>query len=154
MVQFDQLRISGDGKSMLINAHVNRAPEFANRYIESITILTADKVSETNPWNTSADAEYIYREVFEANTKEIDLVITPQETNENFTKSDFSSDLFFVYVKMTGIPSECVPCNMSTDYTLGITFDERLLYQRVMQMTKELVADCTVPDAFADFILR
>lgn len=254
MVLFDQLRISDDGKKMFINAHVNRAEEFKDRYIKSITILTADKVSETNPWNTSESAEYIYREAFDEeggsviikdtvkghyanftaleqalptiqpseddlfildtsedyyeseggeeqdgydtptvmrfmnspvfiweateasvgdvyklnNTllvakedgwynlygaKQINLVITPEKTTPLFTKTNFSSDLFFVYIEMSGTPDECIPCYISSDYTLGVTFDENLLYQKVMQFTKDLADACNIPVGFTDFIL-
>lgn len=255
MVLFDQLRISDDGKKMFINAHVNRAEEFKDRYIKSITILTADKVSETNPWNTSESAEYIYREVFgeegesviikdtvkghysnftaleqdlptiqptendlflldtsndyyeseggaeqsgydaptvmrfinapdftweatEASigdvyklnntllvakedgwhnlygAKEINLVITPEKTTPLFTKTNFSSDLFFVYIEMSGTPDECIPCYMSSDYTLGVTFDENLLYQQTMQFIKGLADDCNISKEFIDFTLK
>jgi hypothetical protein len=38
-------------------------------------------------------------------------------------------------------------------YVLGVTFDENLLYQRVMQYTKSLADNCKIPVAFMDFIL-
>lgn len=53
MILFDQLRISDDGKRLYINAHVNKADYFANVYIDSIVIMTADKVSETAPGTVS-----------------------------------------------------------------------------------------------------
>jgi hypothetical protein len=37
--------------------------------------------------------------------------------------------------------------------TLGVTFDESLYYQKVMQFTKELVGNCDIPDNFIDLIL-
>lgn len=154
MVLFDQLRVSDDGKILFINAHVNKAEQFKNRYIKSITVLTADKVSETNPWNTSEDAPYIYRKTYPEGTKEIDLVITPAMTTEQFNKTTFSLDLFFVYVEMGGTPEECLPCELTTDYTLGVTFDTTLMYQDVMQYTRELAEDCTIPHGFIDYILN
>ena len=48
-VVFDQLRISDDGKRMYIDVHVNKADYFDNIYLDELTIMTADKVSETNP---------------------------------------------------------------------------------------------------------
>ena len=58
MILFDQLRISDDGKRLYINAHVNKADYFANVYIDSIVIMTADKVSETAPGTPTSD--YVY----------------------------------------------------------------------------------------------
>ena len=153
MVIFDQLRVSDNGKELYINAHVNSAPAFADRYIQSVTILTADKISETNPWNVYEDAEYIYQEYFDEPKKEISVMVTPQMTTLAFNKNDFSNDLFFVYIRMVGTADECVPCYMATDYTVGVTFDETVLYQRVMDYTKSLVKDCSIPSGFIDFIL-
>ena len=150
-VIFDQLRIADDGKKMYINLHVNKAEYFNDIYLDSITIITADKVSETNPDIPTSD--YIYNKVFEDNQKEADLVLLPSDFNEHFTKSNFSSDLFFVFVKIKGTPSECTPCRLDEEITLGVTFDENLLYQRVMGFTKGLTDDCQIPTEFTDFIL-
>ena len=49
MVLYDQLRISDDGQSMFIDAHVNQASYFDNVYLKKITICTEDQVSEINP---------------------------------------------------------------------------------------------------------
>lgn len=152
MIVFDQLRISDDGKRMYINLHVNRADYFSNIYLDEITIVSADKVSETSPHLPSTD--YIYNKVFEDGLKEADLVLLPTDFNEKFAKSDFSSDLFFVYVKVKGTPDPCTPCRLDEEITLGVTFDENILYQQVMQYTKELTQDCNVPIGFADFILQ
>lgn len=150
-VIFDQLRISDDGKKMYINLHVNKAGYFDDIYLDSITIMTADKVSETNPNMPTSD--YIYNKVFEDNQKEADLVLLPSDFNEYFAKSDFGSDLFFVFVKIKGTPSECTPCRLDEEVTLGVTFDENLLYQRVMDFTKDITDDCQIPTEFTDYIL-
>lgn len=150
-VIFDQLRISDDGKKMYINLHVNKAEYFDDIYLDSITIMTADKVSETNPNMPTSD--YIYNKVFEDNQKEADLVLLPSDFNEHFTKSDFTSDLFFVFVKIKGVPSECTPCRLDEEVTLGVTFDDNMLYQKVIQFTKDLADSCTISKGFIDMIL-
>jgi hypothetical protein len=150
-VIFDQLRISDDGKRMYINIHVNTASYFDNIYLDSLTIVSADKVSETSPTIPSTD--YIYQKTFDDNTKEAALVLQPVDFNEQFAGSDFSHDLFFVYVKVKGTPDPCTPCSLDEEITLGVTFDENLLYQRAMDFTKELTDDCQIPTEFTDFIL-
>lgn len=152
MILFDQLRISDDGKRMYISIHVNRASYFDDIYLDEIVITTADKVLETSPTIPSED--YIYKKVFDNGMKEADLVLLPTDFNEHFTKSNFSSDLFFVYVKVKGTPDPCTPCRLDEEVTLGVTFDESLLYQQVMQFTKSLAEDCNIPVGFTDFILK
>ena len=151
MIIFDQLRISDDGRRMYINLHVNMASYFDNIYLDSIAIMTADKVSETNPYQPTEDA--IYNKVFEGELKQADLVITPNDCTELFTKDNFSSDLFFVYVKAKGIPEPCTPCRLDEEITLGVTFDEALLYQKFIQLTKQLADDCKISKDYIDMIL-
>lgn len=154
MVIFDQLRISDDGKRMYINLHVNKASYFDNVYLDSITIMTADKVSETNPFNPTEDS--IYHKVIDGTEKELNIVLPDEDVfNWNYGKSTFSDDLFFVYVKtkIEGTPDPCLPCALEECYTLGVTFDEALLYQKAMGYTKDLLKDCNVPTDFSDFIL-
>lgn len=150
-VIFEQLRISDDGKRMYINLHVNRAEYFDNIFLDSITIVAADKVSETSPDVPSSD--FIYRKLFGDSEKQADLVLTPADFNEHFRKGDFSSDLFFVYVKVKGIPDACTPCRLDEQITLGVTFDENMFHQLVMQHTRELSQTCKVTKGFLDLIL-
>ena len=154
MVIFDQLRISDDGKKMYINLHVNRASYFENIYLDKITIMTANQVSEAAPELVAND--YIYQLTIDGEQKELDLVITPNECTELFNKDNFSSDLFFVYVKTkaVGTPDPCIPCRLDECTTLGVTFDETLLYQKSMNYTKDLLQGCEVPVGFTDFILQ
>lgn len=160
MILFDQLRISDDGQKLYINVHVNKADYFKNMYIDSVVIMTADKVSETAPGTPTSD--YIYKKEIEGNVKELDLVLTPLDLTKSweadpkamtFNRADMSNTLFFVYIKCKGTPGECTPCRLDEDTTLGVVFDENVLYQRVMDYTKELVADCSIPTEFTDFIL-
>lgn len=160
MIIFDQLRISDDGKRMYINAHVNKADYFNDIYIDSIVIQTADKVSETDPGLPTSD--YVYIKKAEENAKELNLVLEASDLSRSwesdpkaiaFNRGDMSKTLFFVYIKCKGTPVSCTPCRLDEETTLGVVFDENVLHQKVMDYTKELVADCNVPSAFIDFIL-
>ena len=160
MIIFDQLRISDDGKRMYINAHVNKADYFNDIYIDSIVIQTADKVSETDPGLPTSD--YVYIKKAEENAKELNLVLEASDLSKSwesdpkaiaFNRGDMNKTLFFVYIKCKGTPGSCTPCRLDEETTLGVVFDENVLHQKVMDYTKELVADCNVPTAFIDFIL-
>lgn len=159
-VIFDQLRISDDGSKMYLSVHVNKADYFKDVYIDSIAILTSEKVSETNPFFPTSN--YIYKEDVEGSKKEINLVLTPEDFVRvwesepeamKFKRSDMGNTLFFVYVKTKNAPDSCTPCRLDEEMNLAVTFDENMLYQRVMDYTKELVKDCTTPTGFIDFIL-
>lgn len=160
MLIFDQLRISDDGKRMYINIHVNNASYFDNIYLDEITIMTSDKVSETDPKIPTSD--YIYHQVFEGSLKEAALVLTAEDfiksweenlSSMKFSQKEMSSTLFFVYVKVKGTPDACTPCTLDEEVTVGVTFDINVLYQRVMGYTKQLAQDCSVNQGFIDFIL-
>ena len=160
MIIFDQLRISEDGKRLYINAHVNKADYFNDVYIDSIVIQTADKVSETDPGLPTSD--YVYIKKAEENAKELNLVLESSDLSRSwesdpnaiaFGRGDMSKTLFFVYIKCKGTPGSCTPCRLDEETTLGVVFDENVLHQKVMDYTKELIADCSVPSAFIDFIL-
>ena len=150
MLIFDQLRLSDDATRLYINVHVNKADYFKDIYLDNIKIMTADKVSETNPEVPTEDC--IFTHTFGDNVKEAALVLT---VNDFLTlkQSDMSRTLFFVYVKCKGTVGACVPCRLDELTTLGVTFDEKLLYQRVMDYTKSLADDCKIPVGFTDFIL-
>ena len=180
MIIFDQLRISDDGKRMYLNFHVNTASYFEDVTLESVTVIPALsdgelQISETDC--TSPTDHYIYKKIYGEDIKEDGIVLDKAVLDEAFNNTDsqgeakhdgptakaaftddsFSSNLYFVYVKCV-IPEDklnpCVPCSSASAMTtLGVTFDESLLYQKVMQFTKDLAADCTVPTSFTDFIL-
>lgn len=160
MIIFDQLRISDDGKKLYINLRVNNADYFDNVYLDSIVITTADKVSETDPYAPSKDS--IYTKSFDDDVKEFSVVlqavnfIKSWETDAdkmNFKVGEMPKTLFFVYVTCRGTLNACTPCALDEATTVGVTFDEKLLYQKAMGYTKALADGCSVPVGFADFIL-
>lgn len=154
MVIFDQLRISDDAKRLYINARVNSADLFAGTTIEQLYICLGSQVYETLNIDPESNG-YIYKKVYPEGTREINEVL--EITNEElvYNKSDFSRDLFFVYIKCAGVPNDACCYTMVGNYVLGVTFDENLLYQQVMQYTKQLLDNgCEIPVAFSDLILQ
>ena len=163
MIIFDQLRVSDDGKLLYVDAHVSLADYFSEVTINSLIICTGAQVYETLDINPDVNT-YIYKKTYDE-VKEIHEVIDindavstealapDSEGNLIYAKTDFSHDLFFVYVGCSNVPEEC-KCYLHVDkYVVGVTFDENLLYQKVMQFTKGLADNCQVPVEFTDFIL-
>jgi len=174
MVIFDQLRISDKGDQMYINAHINKATYkdaagnqqeyFKDMYIKKLTIMAADDVSEDTPCVVPDDVEKILHEQeFPEGTKEINLIIPFWDFSHirladdpcvrQFTIKEMIGTLFFVFIETEGTPSDCVPCYADKTTSVGVTFDENVLYQRVMDYTRQLASDCTIPTEFTDFIL-
>lgn len=59
MITVEQLRISNDGNTLYLDAHVNKAHYFDNTFVDKVTILTEDQVSELDP--SSFGDDYIYQ---------------------------------------------------------------------------------------------
>lgn len=158
MVIIDQYRITDDGNHLLLQAHVSKAvgadntPLFENVHIKRVVIKTAGMVSEVAPemWGN----DYIYEKVFSEPQDEICILLTPTALQEKFPKNTFTQDLFFAFIETEGEPNPCVPCGCDETVTEAVTFDETLLYQKVMGFTKELLKCCnTSTKGFVDFIL-
>lgn len=169
MVTFDQLRISEDSSYMYIQIHVDDSEYFKGQYLDTLTVMTSGDVSES-AYNVPTD-KYIYQKKFSDGLKSATVVLEKGEldaaflglssTNAtatvDFKHSDFSKDLFFVYVTTTTgdiiATNECVPCGYDNITNLAVTFNEQLLYYRTMNYVKTLADTCKVPQEFIDFIL-
>lgn len=150
MVIFDRLQVSDDGSRLNIDVHVNKASYFDNIYIDKVIIQTHEQVSEMDPL-TPGD-EHIYELTASDNTKELHLSLNAS-TDFDISMSTLSDKLLFVYVVCKGVPDPCTPCRLDEMTTLGVTFDEALLYQKVMQYTRQLADTCEIPKDFIDLIL-
>lgn len=150
MIIFDRLQISDNGKWLYIDVHVNQADYFDDIYIDKVVIQTQDQVSESDPC-TPGD-QYIYQMTVDESTKELHLALNAN-TDFDITDKTLSNKLLFVYVKCKGTSDPCTPCRLDEMTTLGVTFDDALLYQQVMQFTKELADTCAVSKGFIDMIL-
>ena len=152
MIVYDQLRVSDDGKQLYIDAHVSLASCFDGVAIQSLYICLGSQVYETLTIDPESNG-YIYKKEYGDDIREIHECINIGDESLIYNKTSFSKDLFFVYVGCNAIPEGCECFASVGKYVLGVTFDENLLYQRVMQFTKSLADDCQIPVAFTDFIL-
>lgn len=157
MVTIDQLRISDDGKNLYLDIHVSEASYFDNVYLDKVTILTEEQVSELNPESFGDD--YIYQGDVESITsgldvRELHLVLCANDFNEKYCKGSLSDHIFFVYITCKGTPAFDTPCGMDEMTTLAVTLDYRLVFNNAMCYTRELADSCSVPSGFIDFILN
>lgn len=152
MIVYDQLRVSDDGKQLYIDAHVSLASCFDEVTIQSLYICLGSQVYETLTIDPESNG-YIYKKEYDEDIREIHECINIDDESLIYSKTSFSKDLFFVYIGCSAVPQGCECYTSIGNYVLGVTFDENLLYQRVMQYTKNIADDCQMPVAFTDFIL-
>lgn len=177
MLIYDQLRISDDSKQLMMNFHVNTASYFDNVTLASVTVVAVSKtedISETDcvPPTTG----YIYKKVYTDGEREDAIVLDRAVLDTAFNNTDseghpksegatalvpfngdnFGSLLYFVYVECstTDENNPCIPCTSPTAMTtLGVTFDTTLLYQKMLQYTKQLNESCKIAKGFLDLVL-
>lgn len=164
MVVIEQLRISPDCQKLFIDAHINKASYFEDVMLGNISIDTQDTVLQTfdgpsdtpvfiYPNTSNIDSlnstDNIDIEQAGLNSKEVHLVI-----DKNAINADLSKDILYVYFSTIGIPSSNTPCRLDETHTLGVTFNESTIYNRMMSYTKEIINTCEVPKGFIDMILQ
>lgn len=151
MVQFNELRISPDGKNLYIDVSVKNEEYYRDVYIDSIMIDDQDTYKNSGP---SSRSKIVYP------VCDILSGITPDEDLKRVKLVLDSTDLgsmdklFFVYVKTKGTPREDTPCGMNNTITMGTVADLYPFYQRAMSYIGELAESCSVPQDFVDYILR
>lgn len=103
MVQFDQLRISDDGKELFIDVHVNTSSYFKNVYLNGIVIIDANSkeknckskdytgISETDPYVPNNN--YVYKSEISGNEKELHLRLTKADFDAAFVNMNSGGGL-------------------------------------------------------------
>lgn len=174
MIEFKELRITSDGKKLIIDAAVKNLSYYTNIFIDTVIIDTQDTyvatgpstnpiftyevttndsiVSSTNdldiPIQTGEDKEIVYVNE-EGGEKRIRL-----ELNSTVLKVDLSTTLFFVYIVAKGTPTIDTPCGMDNQTTLGVVANLYPFYRSIIGCMKEIESDCDIPKTFIDKLLR
>ena len=149
MVVIEQLRISPDGQKLFIDAHINKEYYDEDLVLDKISIDTQNTVLQSfdgpseNPVFTQTTVTNTSR------PKEIHLVI-----DKNLIDANLSKDMLYVYFHVKGTPPPNIPCGLDTPYTLGVTFNEGIIYNRMMGYTKEVANTCEIPMGFINMILQ
>lgn len=155
MVEIEELYITNTGNDLFIKAKVKDLEYYKNVYISDVYILNQDQYDEAIiPDEVISDPKkYTYHEHFD-NTKEIEGSVSASEIN---TKGNFSSGLYFVYVRCTGMPAFNTPCGMDNEYTIGVITNWEAIYCDMSHTIKDLEAatcnSCHVPEKFIDNLL-
>ena len=151
MVRFNELRIDENSKKLIIDISVRILPYYKDVYLESIIIDTQDTFIDSFP---SSKAVY---------SKKIDV---DGGGNESFIKDyrielsnadilpSFNNNLFFVYIKTKGNPTANTPCGLDEEITVGVVFNECLIYNKLLSHIREIGERCTIPQNFINDYLQ
>ena len=138
MLQFNELRITADGKHLIIDAQVQDAEYYDDVYLYAIIVDTQKTYSDAGPsskplFTFSYEDRKHVREVIDIDT--------------------ISNNLFFVYLIASGEPAENTPCGMKNAMVLGVVYDKQPFYKMSMSFLNSLEG-CNPPSELINFILR
>ena len=152
MVHFNELKITSDGKYLIIDVSVSNEGYYENVYLDSIVIDNQDTYVGTGP-SSNPVYEYTIPDVVSPIT---DVASGRKNLRLVLDSLDLGSlkGLFFVYVKTKGTPSADTPCGMDNITTMATVTNMYPFYQQAMNYIGELASNCSVPQNFIDYILR
>lgn len=145
MIQYNVLKITPDGKNLIVQASVKDLSYYTDVYIKEIYIDNQDTYSTTGPSDNS-----IYHATLEK-SKSIDLEINYQLFKE---PHNLNNDILYVYLVIDGAPTSDTPCGMDNEVTLGLAYNLEAIYKQGMCYFKSFAESCSTPTGFIDFILR
>lgn len=146
MITFNELRVTPNNVSLIIDASVVSSDYYDNIYIESIVIDTQDTYIKNGP---SSKAIYNYTVEEGENQKRIRLTLKEEDLG-----IPINGNMFFVYVITTGEYKEDTPCELKRNINIGTAVNLYPIYKKAVEYTRELANTCSIPKNFIDFILK
>lgn len=160
MVLFNELRITEDGKCLVVDCEIEDIVLYSGMYIDSVYIEYYKNASSVS---MPSDAAYcIYGDKEEdVPVKAIKLFMHDYELRDTeFKTRTFENGLFYVIVNCSGDPSPKIaefPCDMGKTIEIGAILDWKAVYERgmhyVSMMFKRCGDQCKMPSGFEQFIL-
>lgn len=166
MINFNELRITPDGRYLIVDVQVQNLDYYKNVYLDSIHIDTQQTFIETGPSNKP-----IYSYIVPDNeqliyTQECNCQVVTEQNEDvlldefgtkhirQFIDIDFiGNNIFFVWVVTKGNPTEDTPCGMKDAVTLGVVYNKLPIYNAAMKYINS-IEGCDIPREFMDFIFR
>ena len=150
MVEFNELYINPNEGYLIVDASVKDLCYYNDVYLDELIIDTQDTYSPSGPSSTPVFKikldDYSSISSNDSICKSFNGLLPTEEEVLHGRKSfryklnikDIKADnkLVFVYVKVKGIPSPDTPCGMDNIYTLGVTYDTKALYGKIIPLFK------------------
>ncbi len=166
MINFNELRITPDGRYLIVDVQVQDLDYYKDVYLDSIHIDTQQTFIETGPSNNPIysyivpdNEQFIYTQDYGCRVvteQEEDILVNELGTKHirQFIDIDFiGNNLFFVWVVTKGNSTEDTPCGMKDAITLGVAYNKLPAYNAAMKYINS-IEGCNIPREFMDFIFR
>lgn len=172
MLHFNELRITQDGKYLIIDVSVDESSYFDTVSLDSIVIDTQDTYIANGPSSTPIYTYRVgenYSQVYSSPdnsqvlTADLEPVLVNNELESRRVRLNLdatalgvqlNNTMFFVYVISTGTPSSDAPTSTIDPMIMGTVVNLYQFYQKSIYYLKKVSSDCEVPKCFIDFVLR
>lgn len=172
MLHFNELRITQDGKYLIIDVSVDESSYFDTVSLDSIVIDTQDTYVANGPSSTPIYTYKVgedYQQVYSSPdnsqvlTSDLEPVLVNNELESRRVRLSLdatalgvqlNNTMFFVYVISTGTPSSDAPTSTIDPMIMGTVVNLYQFYQKSIYYLKKVSSDCEVPKCFIDFVLR
>lgn len=159
MLQWNELRITPDGRYLIIDVEVQHLEYYDNVYLESISICV--------PKNPDDLKEYPmgYTEIWR-NYDEPEKILPPNTEGPNIKHirkfidldgTDWKDRVFFVYAQADVLESDeklaKAPCGAKSKWLMGVTYNKELLYRNSINALST-VNECNPSKELIDYILN
>lgn len=177
MIHFNELRITKDGKYLIIDASIDNQDFYDKVILDSVVIDTQDtyipngpsskpiyefKVADAydltysmpencscNPVLESEDKSYC----FTYGTQQLRNIRLTLQAND-LDIGTLNDTMFFVYILSSGTPSAEAPCSTVKPIIMGVVTNLYPLYQSMMGYVREIEGRCEIPKNFIDLSLK
>ena len=159
MLQWNELRITPDGRYLIIDVEVQNLNFYDNIYIESLYFVTYKNPSDYDPISDKGTKIFLWRDY--------DTVPLPEEHYADVGEEDqhykrlrkfidlegIDNNLFFVHAIANGEAAEDTPCGTKEHELLGVTYNKGLLYKNSIKALST-IDNCTPSKKLIDYILN
>lgn len=145
MIQFNQLLVHPDNSGIYIDCQVLDQPYFTNVYIDKVIVHTQDTYSPN-----FSNLTPVFIQTITGNNKSLKLTI---DKSQIMIKS-MEDKIFFVIIETKGTPASNTPCGLDNKSTIGVTYNDKSIYNQALSYINQAYNECSIPRDFIDFILR
>lgn len=156
MIKFNELKVTDDGKYLVVDVQIAEDDYYENVYIDQIIIDSDKKFSDFGPVGEILNLDLSTEDVIDEETGIVTGTITVNKKSyKGIIDVDSIGDrLFFVYVITKGMPTAETPCSLKKANNIGVAYNKYLLYRLGMNYIKPVADRCNYDKRFIDFILQ
>ena len=160
MLQWNELRITPDGKKLIVDVQVQEMSYYDNIYIETLALSAYSKPEDYDPTKLRGGTTlYLWRD-FDAQVGPEEEYMEIGEQGQHYRHlrkcidiDSISDNLFFITATNNDDFAEDTPCSCKETSILGIVYNKQLLYRNSINALKTM-NNCTPSKELIDYILN